>query len=422
MSLRIASIAVAAIALFGCHRVSPARSPFASMGDSLPLARRLALVERMDRHVRDNFAHWDGMGGRNYDSLASAFRAAATDSRTRIDFDLAALMFTGGLQNGHSRFSDRWLQQTNGQTLWLYGRRTSEGWLVTGSDYPDIARGALIRTINHEPFDAFYERQKGFLAESDERTRPNSLFFSDFLWPLRMTLGLDDGRRVQIVRGEPADSIVLARRPVQAHVPHRWQVADSIGYVRVRRFTPRSYEDSALAIIQREYLRAPALIIDVRGNGGGSSPSRLISLLMGDLAWRSMPVVSSRISSDIIGTPREVRASSGTVYRGAVVVLTDIGCGSACEDFVAPFFDNRRALVVGDTTWGSTGQPRSIDLGDGMAFQVSARRYTRQDGSRFEGSGIPVNVRVPLTAADLRAGRDAALDTAIARLRGIIAR
>lgn len=90
----------------------------------------------------------------------------------------------------------------------------------------------------------------------------------------------------------------------------------------------------------------------------------------------------------------------------------------AAEDFVAPFYENRRATIVGDTTWGTTGQPLFLDLGNGMSFRVSARRYQMYDGSPFEGVGIPPHVVVPLRAAALREGRDEALERAVALARG----
>lgn len=48
--------------------------------------------------------------------------------------------------------------------------------------------------------------------------------------------------------------------------------------------------------------------------------------------------------------------------------------GSACEDFLIPFKDNHRALIIGETTSGSTGQPVPIDFGNGMHLAIGARR------------------------------------------------
>ena len=103
-------------------------------------------------------------------------------------------------------------------------------------------------------------------------------------------------------------------------------------------------------------------------------------------------------------------------YQGRLAVLVDAGCLSACEDFVMPFKDNGRALVVGETTGGSTGQPYMLDLGDGMQAIVGAKREMFPDGSPFEGIGIRPDVEAPPKVDDLRAGHDVALEAARQRL------
>lgn len=73
-----------------------------------------------------------------------------------------------------------------------------------------------------------------------------------------------------------------------------------------------------------------------------------------------------------------------SVYRGRLVILLDEGCQSACEDFTMPFRDNGRAILVGQTTGGSTGQPAVTPLGDRMRVVVGSKRASFPDGSRFE--------------------------------------
>jgi C-terminal processing protease CtpA/Prc len=68
-------------------------------------------------------------------------------------------------------------------------------------------------------------------------------------------------------------------------------------------------------------------------------------------------------------------------YQGRLALLVDGGCLSSCEDLVMPFKDNGRALVVGETTGGSSGQPYMLDLGDGMLVLVGAKRESFPDGS-----------------------------------------
>ena len=75
-------------------------------------------------------------------------------------------------------------------------------------------------------------------------------------------------------------------------------------------------------------------------------------------------------------------------------MLVDGGCASACEDFVAPFKETERAVILGETTWDSTGQTINTDFGKGMTLSVSTKRESFPDGSQFEGIGITLTVGV----------------------------
>lgn len=81
------------------------------------------------------------------------------------------------------------------------------------------------------------------------------------------------------------------------------------------------------------------------------------------------------------------------------------------------FHDRDRAGVVGDMTYGSSGRPFTIDLGDGIRAAVSTKREYFPDGSPFEGIGIAPDLRVVPTPEDRRTGRDPALARALELLR-----
>jgi len=386
--------------------------------DTLSRAERLRIVAKMDAFTRKHFAHWSTVAKPTYDSLVTAFRSAAERADDRLAFDLAALAFTAGLQNGHTQLSDRWLQETHGQPLWLWIWPQPDGWLVTASEIPGLRRGDVITQVDGQPVASVYARMRPFLNSSGERMRPYLVTQTEPLWPRSAQLTLSDGRSVPVTRGVPTAAEVSASRAGRAVVPHRWLVPDSVAYVRIARFSPSMYEDSALAVITRLYAEAPALIIDVRGNGGGRTPSRLMRRLDAKRHGRGLALERSTIFSDHfrflagLGSLR-----SGPTYRGRLVILADHGCASACDDFVAPFADGRRALVIGDTTWGTSGQPQVLDLGHGMTYQVSARRYRLANGAPFEGVGIPPHVVVPLSADALRAVRDLVLERALQEIR-----
>jgi len=180
-----------------------------------------------------------------------------------------------------------------------------------------------------------------------------------------------------------------------------------------------AYERTAVEFV-RQFASAPNLIVDVRGNSGGTTPRHLIGALM-NRPWRTwQEVTPQRIALlEAQGLPpmdasrvSRVQTPSGDAYGGRLFLLVDRFCGSACEDYVMPFKDTNRAVVIGETTQGSSGNPYRTDLGHGMTIAVGAVRYTFPDGTVFEGVGIAPSVAIERKLSDVIAGRDAVLERA----------
>jgi carboxyl-terminal processing protease len=104
---------------------------------------------------------------------------------------------------------------------------------------------------------------------------------------------------------------------------------------------------------------------------------------------------------------------SPDAFHGQVVLLADGGCVSACEDFVEPFKQSGRGIIVGETTQGSSGVPLFYDFGNGMTLKVANKRLYFPDGSEFEGVGIKPDVEIHPTIESLKAGRDVIFDKAL---------
>jgi carboxyl-terminal processing protease len=107
-----------------------------------------------------------------------------------------------------------------------------------------------------------------------------------------------------------------------------------------------------------------------------------------------------------------LQSPSSDAYGGRLFLLVDRFCGSACEDFVMPFKDTGRAVIIGEMTQGSSGNPYRADLGNGMSMAVGAVRYRFPDGTDFEGVGIAPDVTVERTLLGIINNRDAVLERA----------
>ena len=88
-------------------------------------------------------------------------------------------------------------------------------------------------------------------------------------------------------------------------------------------------------------------------------------------------------------------------------------CFVACQLCAMPFKDNHRALIVGQKTSGSTGQPYVVEFDNGMMVLIGAKRASFPDGMPFEGVGIKPDVEVQPKVEELAKGRDVALEAAL---------
>jgi carboxyl-terminal processing protease len=89
------------------------------------------------------------------------------------------------------------------------------------------------------------------------------------------------------------------------------------------------------------------LIIDLRGNGGGSL-SEVVSLT--GLFINKGPVVQINDSTGRTDILRD--DDSGTIYNGPMAVMIDKGSASASEIFAGAIQDYKRGVIIGETTFG----------------------------------------------------------------------
>jgi C-terminal processing protease CtpA/Prc len=177
-----------------------------------------------------------------------------------------------------------------------------------------------------------------------------------------------------------------------------------------------------------EIRKAPALILDVRANGGGDSGfgSQILSYLVAK--GGDVEAVRTRLyrpayrawgrGEDWQNQTWSVHAKAGEGYRGPIVLLTGPDTGSAAEDFAVSFDMLKAGIILGEPTGGSTGQPLSFRLPGGGSGRVCTLQTRYADGREFVGVGVQPKIRVTPTVADFRAGKDTVLESAEAYLRG----
>lgn len=120
------------------------------------------------------------------------------------------------------------------------------------------------------------------------------------------------------------------------------------------------------------------LVIDLRGNGGGSLPE---AIDLTGLFIDSGPVVQVRHSSGYLEVERTRNA--GIAYKGPLLVMIDRLSASASEIFAAAIQDYGRGLIVGGQSFGKG----TVQKLESLDRDLSARRIVASTGGSAENLG-----------------------------------
>jgi carboxyl-terminal processing protease len=166
-----------------------------------------------------------------------------------------------------------------------------------------------------------------------------------------------------------------------------------------------------------EHRNASGIVVDLRGNPGG-----LAAMMMG-IAGHFIPdaiplgVMKTRDNElKFTVNPRRVSAAGERVepFTGPVAILVDGLSGSASECFTGGMQSLGRVRVFGQRTMGAALPSQFDRLPNGDVFIHATGDFVTADGTRLEGRGVLPDQEVPLDRAALLAGRDRALEAALA--------
>jgi len=196
----------------------------------------------------------------------------------------------------------------------------------------------------------------------------------------------------------------------------------SVGYVRI----PSFYAGRRGSVLKSQFgeafakaRTAPAMVIDVRANGGGSS--LLSEWVAGHFLEGSVRYASFRCS-DGRAVSLRVRGRR-KAYTGPLVLLTDERTGSSAEgSFTLPLRRNRpRTWTVGRPTCGNAGNPICVYRYRGLVVRFPGAALVEPDGRiDLELTGIVPDYPVSVTVEDLLAGRDPDLAKALTVLEAAL--
>jgi carboxyl-terminal processing protease len=198
-------------------------------------------------------------------------------------------------------------------------------------------------------------------------------------------------------RNEPFD--VTVTRGVIRLEPVTWELKDGIGVISVNEFSNEVGVDVAKGI---EDLRKQAggkllgIVLDLRQNPGGALEE---AVALSDIFLTKGDIVSQRGRN--AREDEYFKAESmipGDLAKGLpVIVLIDSGSASASEIVAGALQDQRRAVIMGDRSFGK-GSVQSLFFLDNSrtsAVKITTARYYTPLGRSVQEGGILPDIMVP---------------------------
>lgn len=292
-----------------------------------------------------------------------------------------------------------------------------------------IVEGTELLGIDGEDVHAYAAREVDpYVSGSTARDREGLTYTYNLLrgpedGPIVLSLSTPDGERFSRTLPRKGDWAWDWPRNLTFEV-----LPGNVGHLTVRDFTDETLPDS-IAAVYGDILATDALVIDVRGNGGGDGAiaygllARLVDtgLVTGASTGRVHEARVQAGSPGIVFVARErntwpAHDPDVETYRGPVAVLIDGRTFSAAEDFALAFDILDRGPLIGQPTGGSTGNGVQLTLPGGIGARIVVKRDTYPDGREWVGQGIEPDIAVAFTAEDFLRGRDPALARAVAQL------
>lgn len=165
---------------------------------------------------------------------------------------------------------------------------------------------------------------------------------------------------------------------------------DGYLYVRLASFIENSSKDfeKALADTEKKYSEIKGLVIDLRRNPGGLLDQ---AVKISDLFIKEGDIVST-IGRD----PKNKEVISATkkakYTNFPIIVLMNEYSASASEILAGALQDNKRALVMGERSFGKGSVQSVVKLGDGSGLKLTIARYYTPSGRSIQAEGITPDI------------------------------
>ena len=192
---------------------------------------------------------------------------------------------------------------------------------------------------------------------------------------------------------------------------------DNIGYIRLTQFNENSseqIEDKIKSLEKNQNVKA--YILDLRNNPGGLLSQ---AIRISDFFLDNGEIVSTK--SRKASENRKWFAKKGDLTNGkTLVVLINYGSASASEIVAGALKDHKRAIILGESSYGKGSVQSIIPLKNEGAIKLTVAKYYLPSGKSISEVGVNPDIEINEEGEEfkIRSGTDNQLNYALKLLNG----
>ena len=165
---------------------------------------------------------------------------------------------------------------------------------------------------------------------------------------------------------------------------------NNIGYVKLKSFNENSDKQFIKKIKNFEKQKLIGYIIDLRNNPGGLLNQ---AVTITDFFLEEGEIVSTK--GRRISETRKFFAKAGDGIKGKpVIVLINNGSASASEIFAGALKDHKRAIILGENSYGKGSVQSIIPLKNGGGIRLTISKYYLPSGESISEVGVSPDILV----------------------------
>ena len=243
------------------------------------------------------------------------------------------------------------------------------------------------------PFDST-PAQKAGIQSGDIITKIDNLILSTLTNPLegisKLTGKVGETVDIVIVRDNKEIPFTLTKEIIKIKSVRSDILENKYAYVRISAFqkdTTKELKETIDKLKSKNKLEG--LILDLRANPGGLLDE---SVSVSDLFLNESTIVYTKDKQE---KKNYFYAKDGDILKNLpMVVLINGGSASASEIVAGALQDNKRAIIIGEKSFGKGSVQNIIEFPDGNALKLTIARYYTPSGRSIQAEGITPDIEI----------------------------